>query len=257
MSANEVLSVDGGRNRVFRRGDVVFREGRPWSPAVLSLLRHLETVHFDASPRVVASGFDATGREMLTFIEGDFVHPAPWREEALHALGGLLRQLHDAGESFQPDRSARWRPCHGRDLGDYRRVYGHGDLGPWNIVARNGVPAAFIDWETAGPMDGLIELGQACWLNAQLHDDDVAVINDLSSPEDRARRAALIADGYRLPRSLSGRLVQAMIDAAEQAIEAKITPDTTDATSLWALAWRARSAAWMMPHRDLLSQSLI
>jgi len=30
-------------------------------------------------------------------------------------------------------------------------VYGHGDVGPWNIVARDGIPIAFVDWEFAGP----------------------------------------------------------------------------------------------------------
>ena len=102
---------------------------------------------------------------------------------------------------------------------------------------------------------------EACWLNAQLHDDDVAAMNDLASAEDRARHAALIAEGYGLPRALSSRLVQAMIDvavadAADQAIGAKITPDTRDVTALWGLAWRARAAAWMVRHRMMLSRAL-
>jgi thiamine kinase-like enzyme len=51
---------------------------------------------------------------------------------------------------------------------------GHCDVAPWNIVARAGMPVALIDWEFAGPVDPLVELAQACWLNAKLHDDIVA-----------------------------------------------------------------------------------
>lgn len=261
MSTSEEPLEGGGRSHVYRRGDVVLRDSGPWSATVHSFLRHLEAAGFDAAPRVVASGFDQDGREMLTFIEGEFVHPGPWREEALPVLGNLLRRLHDASDSFRPNPGATWRTGYNRDLGDYRRVYGHGDLGPWNIVARDGLPVALIDWETAGPVDALIELGEACWLNAQLHDDDVAARNDLASAEDRARHAALIAEGYGLPRALSSRLVQAMIDvavadAADQAIGANVTPDTGDATALWGLAWRARAAAWMVRHRMMLSRAL-
>jgi Ser/Thr protein kinase RdoA (MazF antagonist) len=187
---------------------------------------------------VVGNGFDERGREMLSFIDGDFVHPAPWSEDALPALGALLRRLHDCGAHFSPPSNAVWRPWYGRDLSAYRRVFGHGDLGPWNIVSRDGLPVALIDWETAGPMDAMVELGQACWLNAQLHDDDVAQRVGLASPADRARHAALIADGYGLARRHSRQLVQAMIDvatadAADQAIEAGVTPDSTDPTPLW------------------------
>lgn len=198
---------------------------------------------------------------MLTFLEGDFVHPSPWNEDALPALGNLLRRLHDAGETFRPPPNAVWQSWYGRDLGNYRPVFGHCDLGPWNILARAGQPVALIDWETAGPVDALIELGQACWLNAQLHGDDVALRVGLGTPETRAMHAALIADGYGMSSSLSARLVQAMIDvaiadAADQAIRARITADTTDVAPLWGLAWRARAADWMMRHRLMLTRAL-
>lgn len=261
MDEPEELLTGGGRTVVHRRGEVVLRASGPWSATVLALLRHLEAEGFTGAPKVVGSGFDELGRETLTYVEGEFVHPAPWDEGALHGVGALLRRLHDAGESFRPPHGACWRPWFGRDLGDDRRVYGHCDVAPWNIVARGGRPVALIDWETAGPVDALVELGQACWLNAQLHDDDVGTRVGLAPPETRAGHAAMIADGYQLPRALSGRLLEAMIDvavldAAEQAIEAEVTPDSTDPAPLWGLAWRARAAAWMTRHRLLLARAL-
>jgi hypothetical protein len=261
MNVDEQELEGGGRSAVYRRGDVVLRASGPWSATVHSFLRHLETVGFQGAPRVVGCGFDEHGREKLTYIDGSFVHPAPWPEAALPILGALLRRLHNAGDSFRPSADAIWRPWYGRDLGGYRRVYGHCDLGPWNIVARDGLPIALIDWETAGPVDALVELGQACWLNAQLHDDDVGGRVGLAAPERRARHAALIVEGYELPRCLATRLVQAMIDvatadAADQAIEANITADSTVVAPLWGLAWRARAAAWMMRRRKLLTEAL-
>ena len=56
----------GGRSTVHRRGDVVIRDTGPWSPAVHALLRHLEDVGFAAAPRLVGSGLDHDGREVLT-----------------------------------------------------------------------------------------------------------------------------------------------------------------------------------------------
>jgi len=199
------------------------------------------------------------GRETVSYIDGSFVHPKPWSEEALFAIGKLLRELHDASASFTPSEDAIWRPWFGRNLGEYRTVFGHCDVAPWNIVVKDGAPIALIDWETAGPVDALVELGQACWLNAQLHDEDVALRVGLASPKDRAQHAAVICDGYKLSRSHASGLVQAMIDvaiadAADQAIEAQVAPETSG--SLWGISWRARASAWMMRHRQLLVKAL-
>jgi hypothetical protein len=46
-----------------------------------------------------------------------------------------------------------WMDWWGRRLGDSRLGVGHGDLGPWNIMAVDEKPTGFIDWETAGPID--------------------------------------------------------------------------------------------------------
>ncbi|MDB5537127.1 MAG: trifolitoxin immunity protein, partial [Devosia sp.] len=46
----------------------------------------------------------------------------------------------------------------------------------------------------------------------------------------------------------------AIRSAANEAVEAKVTPDSTDPTPLWAVTWRARSAAWMVKHHDTLER---
>ena len=257
----EILLTGGGRTPVFRKGNTVFRETGPWAPTVHALLRHLERVGYAGAPRVVGSGFDARGRETLTYIEGEFVHPGPWPEEAMPHLGRLLRNLHQATESFLVPDNAVWRPWYGRRLGGPDRVIGHCDMGPWNIVARNRFPVALIDWEVAGPVDPIFDLAQTCWLNAQLHDDDVAERQGLPSADVRARYVRTILDGYELSRSQRVGFVDRIIefavhDAAEQVIETNVTPETQDPTPLWAITWRTRGAAWMLRHRAMLQRSL-
>jgi hypothetical protein len=48
----------------------------------------------------------------------------------------------------------------------------------------------------------------------------------------------------------------AIRDSAKEAIDAGVTPETTDPTPLWAISWRARSAAWMLRNRPLLQAEL-
>jgi hypothetical protein len=256
-----MVKVPGARTLVERVGDVATRPAAPWTPAVLSLLRHLEGVGFDGAPRVVGSGYDGSGRETVEYIEGECVHPHAWSDEGIYKVGQLLRRFHDAAASFVPDEGAVWQDWFTRsDRPD--AVIGHGDPGPWNIVAREGLPVAFIDWEFAGPIDRIDEVAHAAWLNAQLHDDDVADRNGLPNAEHRALQLGLFVDGYGLSaKDRAGfvdRLVQtAVLDCANEAVEGRISPDSTDPRWLWALAWRARSAAWMVRHRELLERAIL
>ncbi|MBI4300703.1 MAG: phosphotransferase [Chloroflexi bacterium] len=246
---------------VYRRRQVVIREASPWTATVHSLLRHLEDVGFTGSPRVMGSGFDQHGRETLGYIEGEFTQPGPWTLEGAAAVGQLLRELHEVTASYRPAPDAVWGPWFGRALGGPARVIGHCDVAPWNIVARNGLPVALIDWDFAGPVDPLVELAQACWLNAKLHDDDVARRDGLPTLADRAKQLRAIVDAYGLlPRQRRGfvdRIIEFVVhDTAEQADDAGVTPDTTDPAPIWALAWRARAAAWLFRHRRTLQNAL-
>jgi len=257
-----ILLEGGGRNVVYRRGEAVIRDAGPWTPTVHSLLRHLEAVGFAGAPRLVGSGLEADGREVLTFIEGEFTDPGPWSLDGAAALGSLLRSLHEATRSFRPPPDAAWFPWHGRDMGGPDKVIGHCDTAPWNIVAREGKPVAFIDWETAGPVAPMVELAQLAWLNAKLHDDIVAGIEHLPPAEDRARQLAAIADAYGLTarqrRGLLDQIIEfAIVDTAWEADDAQIAPETTShPIALWAMAWRARSAAWMIRNRRILETAL-
>ncbi|TVZ05784.1 aminoglycoside phosphotransferase family protein [Trebonia kvetii] len=237
-------------------GAVVRRPAGPWTVAVHALLDHLERAGFSGSPRAVS----ADGEDVVTYTPGESVHPHAWSDEGVFQVGCLLRGLHEATASFvSPPNAACYPWPFASDAPD--AILSHRDTGPWNIVARDGLPVAFIDWVTAGPADPLAEIAATGWLNAQLHDDDIAERQAL--PDARARAAQLrrFADGYRLTAAGRRGLVTAMIeyairDSAAEAAQAGVTPEAGDCDALWAIAWRARSAAWMVRHRALLENAL-
>jgi hypothetical protein len=114
-------------------------------------------------------------------------------------------------------------------------------------------------------VDPLVELAQACWLNAKLHDDIVAEREGLPPLAERARQLRAIVDGYGLSaRERAGfvdRIIEFSIhDAADEADLAGIThgttPDMLDPEVPWALAWRAPAAAWQYRNREVLQNAL-
>lgn len=228
-----------------------------------SLLRHLERTGFAGSPRVVGSGYDASGRETLSYLEGEVNASGPWTVDGAAAVGDLLRRLHAATASFQPPRDVVWFPWHARHLGGSAApVIGHCDTGPWNIVAWAGRPMAFIDWEFAGPVDPRVELAQACWLNAKLHDDVVARREGLPPLAVRAEHLRAMVDAYGLSRQDRRGFVELIIEfvvseVAWEADDAAVTPEMTEHPhALWAMAWRARAAAWLQSNRRYLQNAL-
>lgn len=221
-----------------------------------ALLDHLQRAGFTGSQRAVS----ADPEDVVTFIPGESVDPRSWTDEAIFAVGALLRDLHLATASFVPPPDASWHPWpFASDAPD--AIISHRDTGPWNIVARDGLPVAFIDWPTAGPTGRLDEIAGTAWLNAQLHADDIAERQGLPSAQARAAQLRHFADGYQLAAADRRILVTAMIeyairDSAAEAAQAGVTPQGDGGHAVWAIAWRASSAAWMIRHRSLLEHAL-
>jgi hypothetical protein len=267
MNDEEEIVLSGGMaTKVTRLGGVVFRSPKPQSATVLSFLIYLSGEGYPASPRPIGNGFASDGREMLEFIEGTSPQPFAWSDQAGFEIGDLLRTLHGLSVEWTPPPNAIWRPWFARELTGERLVIGHGDLGPWNILARDGHPVAFIDWDNAGPVDPMWELAHVVWQNAQLYDDDVSDLNHLPGANQRATQAKRILDGYQLDRAMRAGFVDRMIEMAiwsarEEATEYNVESDSESPTSsgypiLWAVTWRARSAAWMLDNRQMLQHVL-
>lgn len=196
---------------------------------------------------------------MLTYVEGESLHPYPWDAEALPVLGAILKELHVATASFVPAADSVWRPWFGRQIGQPTAI-GHCDTGAWNIIARDRMPVALIDWEAAGPVDPLVELAQACWLNALLFDDNLAESLGLGSVEARGRQVRMLLDGYGLASEQRAGFVGmirdfAVLNAANEIIETTANTTPVDAAALLeAVIWRSRSAGWLVRHHDTLDR---
>jgi len=196
---------------------------------VHAFLRHLEEVGFDGAPKVC--GTDESGREILTFIEGDVLaagpgwrpgNPTPWpswarTEDCLSATARLLRSFHDAAATFVPPDEAVWRRYNAAALGVGESVC-HGDIGPHNTVYRAGLPVAFIDWDTIRPNEPFVEFGVAAWKYVPLGTDGYFEASDFRTQPPLARRLALFARTYGVHDRDAVRL--ALHQAKQRSIDA-------------------------------------
>lgn len=248
------------RSDVRRVGDVVVRNAKPWTPAVHALLNHLEQAGFDGAPRVVGSGFDDDGNETLTWIEGESPRHGLDTIEAAAALGALLRELHEATASFELPSGLRWKDEAWRDVGE-ATVIGHCDNGFWNIVLRDGLPVAFIDWDFAGPIDPRVEVAATAMANCNLYSDDISEMHELRPLGFRCQQLRAFVDAYGLSSADRRGLIDRMIENTIMSMdadthEAAITPKTKSSDALWGLTWQARTAAWLLRNRPTLEKAL-
>jgi hypothetical protein len=139
----------GLRSRVVRIAETVRREVHQNTPVVRALLTHLEETGFAAAPRWL--GFDKEGRETQSYITGTAAHyplePYVLSESTLRGLGILLRRFHDATINLRLPENVVWQNA----INGKKEVICHGDVGPYNIIFRNKLPVALIDFERATP----------------------------------------------------------------------------------------------------------
>jgi Phosphotransferase enzyme family len=191
LGPEEIALHGGSMTAVWRVGETVRRATGRWTPAVHALLDHLERAGFDGAPR--ALGIDTAGREILTYLSG--ASDWPKNDDAVLAVGRLLRRYHDAVATFVPAPGMPWRID--RPLGPGEIVC-HNDLQPANTVFRDGEPVAFIDWDLAGPAPAIFDLARAAWDFIPLRSDRFCLHMGFKTPLPRARRLRLLCDGYGL-----------------------------------------------------------
>jgi len=138
MSKEYPLAGGATTEGVVRVGDTVRRPPHRGSKLMRDVLQHLARAGFDTAPRWL--GIDEQGRDVLSWIDGETftdrgrMHPyigdppvrITFSDQQLAAVMRLLRRYHDT-------------------FGD--ELVCHGDFGPWNIVWRDGMPFAVIDFD--------------------------------------------------------------------------------------------------------------
>ncbi|HZX02951.1 phosphotransferase [Kribbella sp.] len=207
---DETLLLGGTANRGFvvRVGDTVRRPLRASSTATHALLEHLERVGFDGAPRLL--GVDEQRREVLSYLPGETVQaPYPaWSttDAALDSVAVLLREYHQAVADFRPVGLEWAEPV----PADYvTGLISHNDPNLDNVVFRDGVAVALIDFDLAGPGSALWDVATAVRLWAPLRPD--ADIHDVRRGRSLTRLRRF-ADAYGLPAADRARLVEAAAD---------------------------------------------
>jgi aminoglycoside phosphotransferase len=152
---------------------------------VHELLAFVAAAGLDGVPTV--RGFDADGREVLSFVEGEALDPGLREptDDMIQDAAAWLRRYHDVVRDWRPGPRA-WRQTT-RDLAP-GEIICHNDPGTYNWVIRDGGFAGMIDWDQAGPGHPLDDLAFLCWTAAPLCDPAPA--------EDVARRVRIAAEAY-------------------------------------------------------------
>lgn len=169
----EVLLPGGiaNRGKIMRRGDTVHRPPGPHADSVHALLRHLERAGFDGAPRYL--GDDEWGREVLDFIPGRAVvaplEPWMFTDEALRSVAQLLRRYHDAATGFDVAPWLWTRPPPEPFRGT---LACHSDPNLTNVVFRDGLAVALIDFDLAGPGLPIWDVAAAARLWVPLRADE-------------------------------------------------------------------------------------
>jgi hypothetical protein len=204
---------------VRRVGDVVLRPANEHSATIHALLRHVRSTGFDGVPEPL--DLDPGHEERLRFIPGEVPYPPfpAWSQgdDVLASTVGLLRRFHDATIGFVVPAGATWSSemadpdATGRFVGGAviggdlatGAVICHNDICPENVVYRDGVAVAFLDFDFASPGTRLYDLARLALMNVPI-----------DAPEDAARtgragldpfvRLRVVADAYGLAPDRAG-----------------------------------------------------
>ncbi|WP_219462547.1 phosphotransferase [Nonomuraea rhizosphaerae] len=241
---------------VVRVGDTVRRPARPSTPAVHALLRHLEAAGFEGAPRVV--GMDGLGREILTYIPGTTgLTMATVTDEALVRLAALLRDFHDATASF-PLTLDGWEGGSNDDAAP--EVVGHCDLTIENVIFRNGLPHALIDFDLARPTTRLFDIVTTLRHWAPIADP--VDLPPLQRGLDVGTRLRLFCDAYGVPPRERRRLLE--LSRLRFHRSYTVMRERAEAGGSWARMWASgagerirRATAWLDAHEDRLHAHLV
>ena len=257
--------LDGGianAGQVVRVGPHVLRPSNPHTGSIHAFLRAVRAAGFEGASLPV--GIDADGRERLVFVDGDVpVPPYPdWSQSdtALASVVTLLRGLHDAARGFDL-QGLSWNDSLADPAGG--TVVCHNDLELSNVVFRDGVAVALLDFEFAAPGRPEYDLAHLARFCVPIDDEfDQARLG--WRPADRPARLRLVADTYGLDRDGRAELLSAMndaIDRIEAAVRRSVDAGDANAVALWNRTGGSkrfdRRRRWWTDHYDRFAAALL
>jgi hypothetical protein len=256
--------LDGGiahAGAVVRVGEHVLRPSSPHSGSIHAFLRAVRKAGFEGAPMPV--GIEEDGRERLVFIDGQVpLVPYPdWSQTdaALASIARLLRGLHDAGRRFDA-RGFGWSDSLADPAGG--PVVCHNDVELSNVVFRDGIAVALIDFEFAAPGRPVYDLAHLARFCVPI-DDDVDRARMGWQPADWPARLRLVADAYGLDHDGREDLLPAVEDAfdrIEAAVRRAVDAGDPNAVALWTRTGGAERFArrrhWWADHHDRFAAAL-
>jgi hypothetical protein len=183
----------GSVSTVTRQGDTIQRPSGPWTSSVHALLNHLTTHGYGYAPQVLGADQDF---ETLTYIEGE-VALRPWPaclldDSGLQAIAIAIGNYHETVSDFVPPPSSIWRcPDSTWTPG---MIVRHGDLGPWNMVWRDGQLAGLIDWDLAEPGYKMDDIAQIAWHCVPLSRPEVCQRCGIDPGSRQTRRFTMLCE---------------------------------------------------------------
>jgi Phosphotransferase enzyme family len=257
--------LEGGianAGRVVRVGPHVLRPSNRHTNSIHAFLRAVRNAGFEGASLPV--GIDDDGRERLVFIDGEVpVTPYPdWcqSDAALASIARLLRGLHDAARGFDP-QGFTWNQALADPAGG--TIVCHNDLELSNMVFRNGVAVALLDFEFAAPGRPVYDLAHMVRFCVPIDDDfDQARLG--WRPTDQPARLRLVADAYGLDRDGRAELLPAVddaIDRIEAAVRRSVAAGDPNSVALWNRTGGSdrydRRRRWWTEHHDQFAAALV
>jgi Phosphotransferase enzyme family len=246
---------------VVRVGPHVLRPSSPHSVSVHAFLRAVRHAGFEGASSPV--GIERDGRERLVFIEGQVpLAPYPdWSQTdtALASIARLLRGLHEAARGFDAQGLA-WDDRLADPAGG--TLVCHNDVSPENVVFRDGIAVALLDFEFAAPGRPVYDLAHLARLCVPI-EDDVDQVRLGWRPADRPARLRLVADTYGLDRDGRTELLAAVDDAiarVESAVRRSVDAGDPNAVALWNRTGGSdrydRRRRWWTDHHEQFAAAL-
>lgn len=242
---------------VVRIGSTVHRPVGPQTAAVHAFLRHLETQGFAGAPRVL--GFDAEGREVLTFVPGEVAIPPElpaWAtsDDLLVSVAELQHAIHRMAAGFVLPPRAAWNP--GSLPNTRPEVVCHADICVENVVVRDSRAVAFIDFDRAAPMDRRMDIAIALrhWIPMR----DPADLEPSRQGVDQRGRFAAVCDVHGLAaddRAYVLDLLGAYLDLALVSMERRAAAGHPGFGKIWNAGYAAsnrRARRWLETNRGSL-----
>ena len=212
-------------------------------------------------------GVEPDGRERLVYIPGEVpVPPFPHWSQADSVLAStvaLLRRFHDETVGFVAPHGCTWSAELADPEPGQAAVPCHNDVCPENVVYRDGVAVALLDFEFAAPGRRVWDVASLARMCVPIDTDDDAALTGRRGL-DPFTRLRVVADAYVLDDDDRVELIEVLGEQFEQAgafVRRRVEAGETAFAEMWhAMGGQGRydrRRDWFAAERDRFTDVLL